>query len=74
MSGQFHAPAALPPGKEHRYALNRRMGGPQIAFGSCGEKISLAGIGSPDRPARSLVPTPTELSRFSGYKSIFRGA
>jgi len=29
MSGQLHAPAALSPGKESLYPLNRRLGGPQ---------------------------------------------
>jgi len=30
VSGQRHAPAALPPGKEIRYPLYRRLGGPQV--------------------------------------------
>jgi len=29
VSGQLHAPAALISGKEHRYPLDRRLGGPQ---------------------------------------------
>jgi hypothetical protein len=29
VGGQRHAPAALPPGKETRYPLYRRLGGPQ---------------------------------------------
>ena len=29
VSGQPHAPAVLPPGKETRYPLYRRLGGPQ---------------------------------------------
>jgi hypothetical protein len=29
VSGQLHAPATLPPGKETRYPLDRRLGGPQ---------------------------------------------
>jgi hypothetical protein len=29
MSGQLHAPAALPPEKEPWYPLDRRLGGPQ---------------------------------------------
>jgi len=28
VSGQLHAPAALPPGKSPRYPLDRRLGGP----------------------------------------------
>ena len=34
ISGQHHAPAALPPGNEHRYPLNRRQGGLQSHSGS----------------------------------------
>jgi hypothetical protein len=33
MSGQLHAPAALPPGKEPRYPLDRTLGGPQSRSG-----------------------------------------
>jgi len=29
VSGQLHVPAALPPGKEPRYPLDRRLNGPQ---------------------------------------------
>jgi hypothetical protein len=29
VSGQLHAPAALPPGKSPWYPLDRRLGGPQ---------------------------------------------
>jgi hypothetical protein len=35
VSGQLHAPAALPPRKE---SLDRRLGGPQCRYGRCGEK------------------------------------
>jgi hypothetical protein len=38
MNGQLHAPAALPPGKEHRYPLDRRLGGPQSRSGHSGEE------------------------------------
>jgi len=31
--GQRHAPAALPPGKEIRYSLRRRLRGPKGGFG-----------------------------------------
>jgi hypothetical protein len=52
MSGQRHAPAALlPPGKDLRYTLYRRLGGLQ----SRKNLLSLPGIEprSPGRPARS---------------------
>jgi len=33
VSGQLHAMAALPPGKEFWYPLDRRLGGPQSQSG-----------------------------------------
>jgi hypothetical protein len=38
VSGQLRAPAALPPGKEPRYPLDRRLGGPQGRSGRGGEE------------------------------------
>jgi len=38
VSGQLHDPAALPPGKEPRYSLDRRLGGPQILSERGGEE------------------------------------
>jgi hypothetical protein len=38
VSGQLHAPAALPPGKDTRYPLDRRLGGPQSQSGRGGEE------------------------------------
>jgi hypothetical protein len=41
VSGQLHAPAALPQGKISWYPLDRRLGGPQSRSGCSGEeKIS----------------------------------
>jgi hypothetical protein len=37
VSGQLHAPAALPPGKSPRYPFYRRLGGPQSRSGRYGE-------------------------------------
>jgi hypothetical protein len=37
VSGQLHAPAALPPGKKPRYPLDRRLSGPQSRSGRRGE-------------------------------------
>jgi hypothetical protein len=37
MSGQLHAPAALPPGKSPRYPFYRRLGGPHSRSGQYGE-------------------------------------
>jgi hypothetical protein len=58
VSGQRHAPAALyPRGKNPRYPLDRRLGGPQSRSGRRGQKknLPLSGIEprSPDCPARS---------------------
>jgi hypothetical protein len=49
VSGQFHAPAALPPGKSPRYPFYRRLGGPQSWYGRYGEvKIfTLSGLELP---------------------------
>jgi hypothetical protein len=38
MSGQLHAPATLPPGKEPWYPLDRKLGGPQSCSGHGGEE------------------------------------
>jgi hypothetical protein len=58
VSGQLHAPAALPPGKNSWYPLDRRLDGPQSRSGRGGEgKYSepLPGIELPDRQFRSLM-------------------
>jgi hypothetical protein len=38
VSGQLHVPATLSPGKEPRYPLDRRLGGPQSRSGRDGEE------------------------------------
>jgi hypothetical protein len=38
VSGQLHSPAALSPGKEPRYLLDRRLSGPQNRSGLGGEE------------------------------------
>jgi hypothetical protein len=38
VSGQLHAPAALPPGKSSWYPLDRRLGGAQNRSGRDGEE------------------------------------
>jgi hypothetical protein len=40
VSGQLHAPAALPRGKSPRYPLDRRLGGPQSRSGRSLEQNS----------------------------------
>jgi hypothetical protein len=51
-------------GKEHRYPLNRRLGGSQSRLVSFGKmSLSPAGIRTPNCKGRSLVIIPTELSQ-----------
>jgi hypothetical protein len=38
VSGQLHAPAALPPGKQTLVHIGRRLGGPQSRSGCGGEE------------------------------------
>jgi hypothetical protein len=54
MGGQYHAPAALSPGKT-RYPLYRRLGGLQGRSGRM-RNISPNGTRSPDHPALSQSP------------------
>jgi hypothetical protein len=59
VSGQRHAPAALYPwGKNPRYPLNRRLGGPQSRSGRRGQKknLPLSGIEPRTSIARSSSP------------------
>jgi hypothetical protein len=58
VSGQLHAPAALPPGKSPRYPFYRRLGGPQSRSGRYGEvnisyPTGIRTLAPPGRPARS---------------------
>jgi hypothetical protein len=60
VSGQLHAPAALPQEKSPWYQLDRRLGGPQTRSGRGGEEINPQpppGIEpyKPDRPSRSTA-------------------
>jgi hypothetical protein len=41
VSGQFHASAALFPGKSQGYPLDRKLDGPQSRSGRCGEEKNL---------------------------------
>jgi hypothetical protein len=49
VTGQLHAPAALPPGKGTRYLLGRRVGGPQSRSRICVVEKNLA-------PVRNRTP------------------
>jgi hypothetical protein len=46
VNGQLHTPAALPPQKELRYRLDRRLGGSQSRSGRYGEENDLALTGN----------------------------
>jgi hypothetical protein len=62
VGGQHHASSALPPGKT-RYPLCRRLYRPQGRSGQVRNISLLTGLRSTDRPARSVVTIPSELSR-----------
>jgi hypothetical protein len=52
MSGQLHAPAALPPGKDPWHQLDRWLNGPQSRSGRCGKEKILHCRESNPTPAR----------------------
>jgi hypothetical protein len=64
VSGELHAPAALPPGEEPRYPLDRRLGGPQSRPGRHEEEKILD-------PTWTRTPTPQSsnpvASRYTDY-------
>jgi hypothetical protein len=59
VGGQFHAPAALPPGKETRYPLYRKLGGPQGRSGRVRKISPLPGM-----DPRTVQPVA---SRYTDY-------
>jgi hypothetical protein len=58
VSGQIHAPASLPPGKNSRYTLDKRVGGTHGRFGRSGEK---------SRPYRNS--NPVRLHNMHGFQN-----
>jgi hypothetical protein len=64
VSGQLHATAALPPGKDPRYPLDRRLGGPQSRSGRFGAEKILDPTGT-----RVLSPSVVQpvASRYTDY-------
>jgi hypothetical protein len=73
VSGQLHPTAALPPGKEPSYLLDRRLGGLQSRSGRGGdEKNSQSPPGIEPynlyRSARSPVAIPTELGPIKKFR------
>jgi hypothetical protein len=76
VSGQLHAPAALPTGKKPPYPLDRTLDGPQSRSGRRGEKKILDPVGTrtPDssavQPAARrytdrAIAAPTDTSKYS---------
>jgi hypothetical protein len=65
VSGEFHAPAALPPGEEPSVPLDRRLDGSQSRSGRGGEEedTSPCRESNPGRPVLCLVIVLTELPR-----------
>jgi hypothetical protein len=63
VSGQLHAPAALPPGKSPRYPFYRRLGGPQSRSGRYGEVHIFYPTGT---------RTPASPARPAGSQSLYR--
>jgi hypothetical protein len=73
VSGQLHAPVALPQGESPFYPLDRRLGGPQSRSGSGGEEKNsqlLPGTEpqKSDRPAR--YPALYRLSYHGSAKPV----
>jgi hypothetical protein len=68
MSGQFYAPAALTPGKEPRYPLDRRLDGPRSRYGRCGEQKNIAPA-EIQTPAIQPVAISTGLATHLHWKS-----
>jgi hypothetical protein len=71
VSGQLHAPAALPLGESPLYML----GGPQSRSGRGGQEEEKSHCctcweSHPGRPAPSLVPTLTELPHLLGTQCL----
>jgi hypothetical protein len=64
VSGQLHAPAALPLGKSPRYPFYRRLGGPQSRSGRYGEDKILDRSGT-RTPAPSVIEPVA--SRYTDY-------
>jgi hypothetical protein len=56
VGGQCQAPAVLPPGKESRYPLYKRLGGAPGPVWVGAENFAPIGFRFPDRPARGESP------------------
>ena len=70
VGGQCHASAALPPGKDTRYPLYRRVGGPQGRSGQVWRDLPSPGL-DPRTVQPVGVAIPAELSRPLIYIYIY---
>jgi hypothetical protein len=68
VNGEIHASAALLPGKEPRYSLNRRLGGPQGRFGRCW--ISKHLLLLPGIDSRPSSPQPVATPALNIFKNF----
>jgi hypothetical protein len=62
VSFQLHDPAALPPGNNPRYQLDRRLGGPQSRSGRVGEEKNYQPLPELEPPIIQPVDQPLSLS------------
>jgi len=69
-SGQLHAPAALPPGKERRHPLDRRLGGAQSHSGH-GDEIFHAPEGTPTPIVQPVAQSQNSLTLGSFQQLIW---
>jgi hypothetical protein len=74
VSGQFHAPAALPPEKESLVPMNRKLGGPQNRSEHGSEERNsqpLPGFEPPIiQPVASAIPVSHPASYWTKKKTI----
>jgi hypothetical protein len=63
MSGQLHAPIALPLWKEPQYPMDRRLGGPQSLSGGHGEEKIVDPTGTQTPTSSVVQPVSQSLYR-----------
>jgi hypothetical protein len=75
MGGQHHAPAVLPPGKDPVPIVQKAKWAPGPVWTGA-EYLATTGIRSPDRPDRTAIAKPTELSgpQISRYSLIIQAS
>jgi hypothetical protein len=71
MSGQLHAPTALPPVKQPWYPFNRRLGGSQSRSGSSGEEKNSQPVAGLEPPIIQPV-AQSYTAELSGSSFIWR--